>query len=111
MGRTQTSITQQIEIEEEAFIPFRRALRKADQEIFDELFAAAKFHRAAAGLASRALPMESILFSMLIEERKISKHLQVVSVDDQAKISALKSEYSALKIEVSNLQAEIEKMK
>ncbi len=77
MGRTQTSITQQVQIEEEAFLPFRRALRRSDQMIFDELFVAAKNHRAAAAMASRALPMESMLLSMLIEEHKALKHLQV----------------------------------
>ena len=77
MGRTQTSITQQVQIEEEAFLPFRRALRRSDQLVFDELFVAAKNHRAAAALASRALPMESMLLAMLIEEHKALKHLQV----------------------------------
>jgi hypothetical protein len=77
MGRTQTSITQQVQIEEEAFLPFRRALRRSDQLVFDELFVAAKNHRAAAAMASRALPMESMLLAMLIEEHKALKHLQV----------------------------------
>lgn len=77
MGRTQTSITQQVQIEEEAFLPFRRALRRSDQMVFDELFVAAKNHRAAAAMASRALPMESMLLAMLIEEHKALKHLQV----------------------------------
>ena len=78
MGMTQTSITQQLQIEEEAFLPFRRALRHSDQVIFDELFAAANQHRAASALAARALPMESMLLSMLLEERKEVKHLQVL---------------------------------
>ncbi|NMC86068.1 MAG: hypothetical protein GYA58_12355 [Anaerolineaceae bacterium] len=78
MGRTQISITQQLQSEETAFLPFRRALRREDQAIFDELFAAAKNFRAAASLASRALPMESILLSMLIEEHKQVKHLQTI---------------------------------
>ncbi len=77
MGRTQTSITQQVQIEEEAFLPFRRALRRSDQLVFDELFVAAKNHRAAAAMASRALPMESMLLAMLIEEHKALKYLQV----------------------------------
>ena len=77
MGRTQPSITQQVQLEEEAFLPFRRALRRSDQLVFDELFVAAKNHRAAAAMASRALPMESMLLAMLIEEHKALKHLQV----------------------------------
>jgi hypothetical protein len=86
MGRTLPSITQQLQIEEDAFLPYRRALRREDQIIFDELFAAAKNHRAAASLASRALPMEALLLSMLIEERKEVKHLQIVVEDLKAKI-------------------------
>jgi hypothetical protein len=86
MGRTQISITQQLQAEENAFFPFRRALRREDQAIFDELFAIAKNYRAAASLASRALPMESILLSMLIAEHKQVKHLQNVIEDLQKRI-------------------------
>ena len=67
----------QLQEEEQAYQPFRRALRKSDQEIFDELFVAAKNHRSAAAMAANTLPMESILLSMLIEECKEIKHLKV----------------------------------
>lgn len=77
MGRTLPSITMQLQEEEQAYQPFRRALRKSDQEIFDELFVAAKNHRSAAAMAANTLPMESILLSMLIEVRKEIKHLKV----------------------------------
>jgi hypothetical protein len=76
MGRTITSITAQLDIEEQSYHPFRRALRKSDQMVFDELFAAAKNHRAAAAMAANTLPMESMLLAMLIEERKEVKRLQ-----------------------------------
>lgn len=77
MGRTLPSVTMQLREEEQSYQPFRRALRKSDQEIFDELFVAAKNHRSAVAMAANTLPMESILLSMLIEQRKEIKHLQV----------------------------------
>jgi hypothetical protein len=86
MGRTMPSITMQLDIEENAFQPFRRALRKSDQAIYDELFAAAKNYRSAAAMAARALPMESLLFAMLIDERREIKHLQVKVAELEEKL-------------------------
>jgi hypothetical protein len=50
--------------------PFRRALRRSDQLVLDDLFAAARQHIAAAAYASHALPFEVFLLSMLLEEHK-----------------------------------------
>jgi len=70
MGRTLPSITQAFIQEEQAFSRFRRALRRADQLALDDLFAAARRHLSAAAYASHALPMETFLLSMLLEEHK-----------------------------------------
>ncbi len=70
MGRTLPSATQLFLQEQEAFGRFRRALRRSDQEAFDDLFAAARRHIAAASYASHALPFEVFLLSMLLEEHK-----------------------------------------
>jgi len=70
MGRTLPSITQAFLQEQESFARFRRALRRSDQLVLDELFAAAHQHLAAAAYASHALPFEIFLLSMLLEERK-----------------------------------------
>ncbi len=70
MGRTLPSITQAFLQEQESFARFRRALRRSDQLVLDELFAAAQQHLAAAAYASHALPFEIFLLSMLLEERK-----------------------------------------
>ncbi|MGB9640920.1 MAG: hypothetical protein ACPL4H_08385, partial [Anaerolineales bacterium] len=70
MGRTLPSITQEFLQEQESFARFRRALRRSDQLVLDELFAAAHQHLAAAAYASHALPFEIFLLSMLLEERK-----------------------------------------
>ena len=70
MGRTLPSITQQFLQEQEAFARFRRALRRSDQLVLDDLFAAARQHLAAAAYAAHALPFETLLLSMLLEEHK-----------------------------------------
>jgi len=70
MGRTVPSITQAFLHEQGAFSRFRRALRRSDQLVLDDLFAAAHQHLAAAAYASHALPFETFLLAMLLEEHK-----------------------------------------
>ena len=70
MGRTITSITQTFLKERAAFARFRRALRASDQQVLDDLFASAQKHLSAASYASHALPFETFLLSMLLEEHK-----------------------------------------
>lgn len=70
MGRTLPSITQSFLQEQESFTRFRRALRRSDQLAMDELFAAARQHLAASAYASHALPFETFLLAMLLEEHK-----------------------------------------
>ncbi len=70
MGRTLPSITQTFLQEEENFSRFRRALRRSDQLALDELFASARQHLAAAAYATHALPFETFLLAMLLEEHK-----------------------------------------
>ena len=70
MGRTITSITQTFLKEKAAFARFRRALRASDQQALDDLFASAQKHLSAASYASHALPFETFLLSMLLEEHK-----------------------------------------
>lgn len=70
MGRTVSSITQTFLEEKAAFARFRRALRQRDQQALDDLFAAARKHLSAAAYASHALPFETFLLAMLLEEHK-----------------------------------------
>lgn len=76
MGRTLPSVTQSLSEEQQAFSRFRRALRRSDQLALDELFVAARQHLAAAAYAANALPMETFLLSMLLEEHKQVIHLR-----------------------------------
>lgn len=88
MGRTMPSITQAFMEEEQAFTRFRRALRRTDQLALDELFASARQHLAAAAYASHALPMETFLLSMLLEQ-----HKEVLRLRNQ--LDALRSQLNA----------------
>ena len=70
MGRTLPSITQAFLQEQESFSRFRRALRRSDQRHFERLFARARKHTAAIGQAGHALPFETILLAMLLEQAR-----------------------------------------
>ncbi|HEX9012530.1 MAG TPA: hypothetical protein VF813_03400 [Anaerolineaceae bacterium] len=70
MGRTLPAIAQAFMQEQEAFARFRRALRRSDQIVLDDLFAEAQQHLSAAAYAAHALPFEIFLLAMLLEEHK-----------------------------------------
>ncbi len=76
MGRTLPSATQAFLQEQQTFASFRRALRRADQLALDDLFASARQHLAAAAYASNALPFETFLLAMLLEEHKVVMRLR-----------------------------------
>jgi hypothetical protein len=76
MGRTLPSITQEFLMEQEAFMRFRRALRHSDQIALDDLFVSAQKHLAAAAYAAHALPLETFMLSMLLEEHKEVQRLR-----------------------------------
>ncbi len=78
MGRTLPSVTNLFLQEQGSFARFRRALRRSDQIVLDDLFAAAHQHLAAAAYASHALPFEVLLLAMLLEE-----HKEVVRLNNQ----------------------------
>ena len=81
MGRTLPSITMAFLQEQESFNRFRRALRRSDQLVLDDLFARARQHLSAAAYAAHSLPFESFLLAMLIEEHKQVLQLRS-AVDD-----------------------------
>ncbi len=76
MGRTLQSATLSLTEEQAAYTRFRRALRRSDQLALDELFVAARQHLAAAAYSANALPMETFLLSMLLEEHKETARLR-----------------------------------
>jgi hypothetical protein len=78
MGRTLPTISLTFLEEQKAFASFRRALRRSDQLVLDDLFISARKHLAAAAYATDALPMETFLLAMLVEE-----HKEVVQLRDR----------------------------
>jgi hypothetical protein len=76
MGRNNDTFTLVIDRNREAWSKFRRALRKEDQLLFDELWRAPKLHLAAGAFIANDTPLESIFMSMLLEQYKIIKKLE-----------------------------------
>lgn len=76
MGNVNPTITDILHREEENLAKFRRALRREDQLVFDDLFTAAYKHRAAAAYAGHLLPFETFLLAMQIEDHKEMMHLR-----------------------------------
>ncbi len=76
MGRTLQTTNQLIHTEMSHFNNFRRALRVDDQKLFDTLFAHALQHTAAISLADHALPFESVLLAILIEQQRQIEQLE-----------------------------------
>ncbi len=76
MGRTVQTFTGLIESEMSSWKKFRRGLRKEDQEIFDDIFRAARKHLAENFYAMRTIPFESIIMSIVIEQGKLIRDLQ-----------------------------------
>jgi hypothetical protein len=89
MGRTVPTFTNIIDIEASSWSKYRRGLRKEDQEIFDELFQAAKLHLAENFYAMRTMPFESIVMSILLEQRKMIRQLQVRVLELEEKVYVL----------------------
>lgn len=66
MGRTLPTQIQILQNEQEAWKLYRRALRKEDQEAFDVVWSYARRHAMAASMASRPLPFEAHVLSMMV---------------------------------------------
>lgn len=76
MGRTLPTATMLIDHERTRWEKFRRALRKDDQALLDELLEDASRHRQALAYASWATPYEAILVAILLEDRKRLRRLE-----------------------------------
>jgi hypothetical protein len=78
MGRTIASITQTWQEEEAALNRFKRALRKDDQILLDELLVMSRLHLAEASYASNLYPLDMYLIAILLELYKQLKSMQKV---------------------------------
>jgi hypothetical protein len=70
MGRTLATFTMQVNQALDEWGKFKRALRKEDQAVLEDLFADARYHAQAGAYLAPADPFSAMLLSMLIEERK-----------------------------------------
>jgi hypothetical protein len=70
MGKTLPPFSQLIEAERRRWAPFKRALPKEDQAIFDRLFDCAKLHIQAGMMVSRPWAFEAIIMAVLLEHEK-----------------------------------------
>ena len=76
MGRTLPTTTDLLNKEKSELGRFRRALRKEDQLVFDELWTHVSKHLMACNQADHVLPLEIFFFAMLIEEHKEIQRLR-----------------------------------
>ena len=107
MGRTIASITQTWQEEEAALNRFKRALRKDDQVVLDELLVMSRLHLAEASYASNLYPLDMYLIAILLEVYKQLKATQRQLYDhDQHKDQArLEEEEVFLKLITTYLEA------
>jgi hypothetical protein len=75
MGKTLPPFSQLIEYERRRWAPFKRALPKEDQALFDWLFDCAKLHIQAGVMVSRPWPFATIVLAVLLEHEKRIEHL------------------------------------
>ncbi len=76
MGRTVATFHQLIEQSRARFAKFRRALRREDQQVFDELFERVKYYAAAGSFETAWNPLDAIFLSLLLEQQKEIRALQ-----------------------------------
>jgi hypothetical protein len=76
MGKTLPPFSQLIEYERRRWAPFKRALPKADQPIFDRLFDCAKLHIQAGVMVSRSWSFETMIMAIFLEHQKEMKRLE-----------------------------------
>ncbi len=77
MGRTVLPYSAVLEAEYNRWRTFRRALRKEDQQLFDDLFELARRHVQAGANSSMPIPFHSILMSMLLEMLRLLRQQEL----------------------------------
>ena len=94
MGRTVLPFSRVLEQEVQEWRKFRRGLRKGDQQFLDRLFEEARLHVQAGVYASRPLPFETILVSILIEHEKALVELRskLKALEEKKSISTPEAE-------------------
>lgn len=106
MGRTIASITQTWQEEAAALNRFKRALRKDDQILLDELLVMSRLHLAEASYASNLYPLDMYLIAILLEVYKQLKATQreLYNHDQHKEQARLEDEDIFLKLITSYLK-------
>lgn len=82
MGRTNPTFRDELDGVRDRWKPYRRCLRREDQQRFDELFEGARRHADACGHLNPHDPMPVVLFSMLLEQQRRIDELERRLEDD-----------------------------
>lgn len=94
MGRTVSPYSWQIERLRERFRRFRRALRREDQKLFDDLMLFAKLHVQAGVMAASPNPADTVFLSIMIEQQRLLLRHTVEMERQRLEIAALRSALS-----------------
>jgi len=70
MGRTVATFHQLIEQSRARFARFRRALRREDQLVFDELFERVKYYAASGSFETPWDPLDAVFLALLLAQEK-----------------------------------------
>jgi hypothetical protein len=76
MGKTLPPFSSLIEQERRRWVPFKKALPKADQSMFDRLFDCAKVHIQAGVMVARPWAFETIVMAIVLEQQKQVERLE-----------------------------------
>ena len=76
MPKTLPPFSSLIEQERRRWMPFKKALPKADQAIFDRLFDCAKLHIQAGVMVARPWALETIVIAIVLEQQKQVERLE-----------------------------------
>jgi 3-methyladenine DNA glycosylase/8-oxoguanine DNA glycosylase len=76
MGKTLLPFSSLIEQERSRWTPFKKALPKADQALFDRLWDCAKLHIQAGIMVAHPWPFETMVMAIVLEQQKQVERLQ-----------------------------------
>jgi hypothetical protein len=104
MGHTLPTVTQQYHRFISYVKPFRRALRRMDQLVFDQLLDEANQHLPAVGYAANLLPGIGFLLALLLEKQK---HIQRLEINLEYFRREFEKSHLELTMEISKLRTEL----
>jgi hypothetical protein len=108
MGHTLSTVTQSYHRFISYVKPFRRALRKSDQQALDSLLDEASQHLPAAAYAANLLPGVAFLLSLILEKHKQVRRLEAALENLRAEVAReLKKSDEEFKVELQKLRTEL----